>query len=51
MQGTTTFLLVDTQIVDESMLEDISGILNTGEVPGMYASDEKEAIMGDATSL
>eukprot|EP01052_Picozoa_sp_SAG31_P052999 SAG31_NODE_13365_length_874_cov_1.389677_2_plen_99_part_01 len=25
----TTFLLVDTQIVDESMLEDINGILNS----------------------
>ena len=46
VQGTpTTFLLVDTQIVDESMLEDVNGILNTGEVPGMYANDEKEAIM------
>ena len=46
VQGTpATFLLVDTQIVDESMLEDVNGILNTGEVPGMYANDEKEAIM------
>ena len=46
VQGTpTTFLLVDTQIVNESMLEDVNGILNTGEVPGMYANDEKEAIM------
>jgi dynein heavy chain len=41
----TTFLLVDTQIVDESMLEDVNGILNTGEVPGLYESDEKEAII------
>ena len=41
------FMLVDTQIVDESMLEDVNNILNTGEVPGMYASDEKEVIMAD----
>ena len=41
----TTFLLVDTQIVDESMLEDVNGILNTGEVPGLYPSDEKDAII------
>ena len=27
-----TFMLVDTQIVDESMLEDVNNILNTGEV-------------------
>ena len=40
-----SFLLVDTQIVDESMLEDINGILNAGEVPGLYAADEKEAII------
>jgi dynein heavy chain len=42
-----TFLLVDTQIVDESMLEDINSILNTGEVPGMFADDEKAKIISD----
>ena len=46
-----TFMLVDTQIVDESMLEDVNNILNTGEVPGMYPSDEKEAIMADMRSV
>ena len=42
-----TFLLVDTQIVVESMLEDVNNILNTGEVPGMYADDEKAKIISD----
>eukprot|EP01052_Picozoa_sp_SAG31_P002976 SAG31_NODE_109_length_24587_cov_111.480848_7_plen_3254_part_00 len=42
-----TFLLVDTQIVVESMLEDVNNILNTGEVPGMYADDEKAKVISD----
>jgi dynein heavy chain len=42
-----TFLLVDTQIVDESMLEDVNNVLNSGEVPGMYADDEKAKIISD----
>ena len=38
------FLFTDNQIVDESQVEDINNILNSGEVPGMYANDEKEAV-------
>jgi dynein heavy chain len=30
-----TFLLTDTQIISDSFLEDINGILNTGDVPGL----------------
>ena len=29
----TTFLFVDTQIINEQMLEDINGVLNSGDVP------------------
>ena len=35
------FLFADTQIKDESFMEDISMILNTGDVPNLFASDEK----------
>ena len=35
-----TFLFADTQIVYESFLEDINNILNTGEVPNLFAADE-----------
>lgn len=35
------FLFADTQIKDESFMEDISMILNTGDVPNIFASDEK----------
>jgi dynein heavy chain, axonemal len=41
------FILVDTQIVDESFLEDINNILNTGQVPNMFASDEYNKICED----
>jgi len=32
----TTFLFVDTQIINEQMLEDINGVLNSGDVPQLY---------------
>ncbi|XP_049715237.1 dynein axonemal heavy chain 2 isoform X5 [Elephas maximus indicus] len=40
----TSFLFVDTQIADESFLEDINNILSSGEVPNLYKSDEFEEI-------
>uniref|UniRef100_A0A8P4KIS1 Dynein axonemal heavy chain 2 n=1 Tax=Dicentrarchus labrax TaxID=13489 RepID=A0A8P4KIS1_DICLA len=36
----TVFLFNDTQIVDESFLEDINNILSAGEVPNLYKQDE-----------
>lgn len=38
-----TFIL--TQIKSESFLEDINSILNSGDVPNLYASDEQERIL------
>jgi len=40
-----TFLFVDTQIVDEQQVEDINNILNTGDLPNLYAADELDQIM------
>jgi dynein heavy chain, axonemal len=40
----TVFLFDDTQIVKESFLEDINGILNTGEVPNLFNNEEFGAI-------
>lgn len=33
------------QIKSESFLEDINSILNSGDVPNLYASDEQERIL------
>eukprot|EP00928_Gymnodinium_smaydae_P068050 TRINITY_DN5109_c0_g7_i1.p1 TRINITY_DN5109_c0_g7~~TRINITY_DN5109_c0_g7_i1.p1 ORF type:complete len:4115 (+),score=1184.64 TRINITY_DN5109_c0_g7_i1:176-12520(+) len=40
------FLFSDTQIVKESFLEDVNNILNTGEVPNLFAPDELEQVIG-----
>ena len=42
-----TFLFTDNQIVTESFLEDINNMLNSGEVPGLLANDEKERFIND----
>lgn len=39
------FLITDSQIKDERFLEDIDSLLNTGEVPNLFAPDEKGEIM------
>ncbi|KAF3425902.1 hypothetical protein E2986_08048 [Frieseomelitta varia] len=36
----TVFLFLDTQIKEETFLEDISNLLNSGEVPNIFAPDE-----------
>uniref|UniRef100_A0A673A977 Dynein axonemal heavy chain 12 n=1 Tax=Sphaeramia orbicularis TaxID=375764 RepID=A0A673A977_9TELE len=41
----TVFLLTDSQIKDEAFLEDVDSVLNTGEVPNLFAVDEKQEIM------
>ena len=41
----TVFLFADTQIKDESFMEDISMILNTGDVPNLFAQDEKAELI------
>lgn len=39
------FLFADSQIKDEAFIEDINMILNTGDVPNLYPSDEKAEIL------
>jgi dynein heavy chain len=41
------FLFTDTQIVNESLLEDINNVLNTGEVPNLWEVDEVNKIIED----
>lgn len=39
------FLFNDSQIKDEAMLEDINMLLNTGDVPNIFAADERADII------
>lgn len=39
------FLFADTQISDEMFIEDINTVLNTADVPNLYAADEKVEIL------
>lgn len=39
------FLFNDTQVKDEGFVEDLNNLLNAGEVPNMFAADEKQDIV------
>lgn len=41
----TVFLFSDTQIKNEGFVEDINNLLNTYEVPNIWASDEKAELL------
>ncbi|XP_048576009.1 dynein axonemal heavy chain 3 isoform X2 [Nematostella vectensis] len=41
----TVFLFSDNQIKEESFVEDINMILNTGDVPNIFAADEKADVI------
>ena len=47
----TSFIFVDTQIINESMLEDINNILNGGDVTGLYKKEDFEPIYKVGKSL
>ena len=40
----TSFLFTDNSVKQESFLEDINNILNTGEVPNIFPPDEKAEV-------
>lgn len=41
----SVFLLSDNEIKEESFLEDVNMILNTADIPNLFASDEKAEII------
>lgn len=42
-----TFLLADTQIVNEAFLEDINNLLNTGDITNLYEDEDLAKILDD----
>ncbi|KAG5460306.1 MAG: P-loop containing dynein motor region D4-domain-containing protein, partial [Olpidium bornovanus] len=44
------FLFSDTQIKEESFIEDINSLLNTGDVPNLFQPDEKQSIIEKAAA-
>jgi dynein heavy chain len=46
-----TFLFSDTQMKQEAFLEDVNNILNSGEVPNIFANEEKGAILEKMKTL
>ena len=47
----TTFIFTDTQIWKEGILEDISSLLNNGEIPNLFPADEKAKIIEEISSV
>jgi dynein heavy chain, axonemal len=47
----TTFMLMDTQLVDELFVEDINNLLNTGEVPNLFPDDEMVVLMEELSEM
>jgi dynein heavy chain len=46
----TTFIFDDQQVKDEACLEDISSLLNSGDIPNLFAPDEKSEILEKMTA-
>ena len=47
----TVFLFNDTQVVEESFLEDINNILSSGEVPNLYKPEDFEEVQCTCTCI
>lgn len=43
LQG-IAFVMTDTQIIDEAFIENLNNLLNTGEIPNLWAPEDKDEI-------
>ena len=47
----TAFLINDNQITNDSFLEDVNNLLNSGEIPNLWEPEDKDAINNDLRQL
>ena len=47
----TAFLINDNQITNESFLEDVNNLLNSGEIPNLWAPEDKEQINSELRQI
>ncbi|XP_050716714.1 dynein axonemal heavy chain 3-like isoform X3 [Eriocheir sinensis] len=47
----TVFLLTDAQVKDESFIEDVNTLINSGDLPNLYSSEEKTEILEKMQSV
>ena len=47
----TAFTLTDSQILSETFLEDINNLLNTGEIPNLLLSEDKDKLQNDLRGI
>jgi hypothetical protein len=50
-QRRTIFYIKETQIHEETIMEDIAHILNNGEVPELFTKDEKAKYVEEMENL
>ena len=43
--------MTDSQILDETFLEDINNLLNTGEIPNLMLPEDKDKIQSDIRTV
>lgn len=47
----TSFVMMDSQILNENMLEQICNLLNNGEIPNLFPLEEKAKLIEDLSNL
>jgi len=46
-----SFVMTDTQIINESFIENLNNLLNTGEIPNLMAQEDKDEITNGVRNI
>ena len=46
-----SFVMTDTQIINESFIENLNNLLNTGEIPNLMLPEDKDEIINGVRPL